>query len=95
MADDSSEVVKEGAEVASFANIKTLGEATAFWASMSMGNAVAHQQAMWQMYPGLIAKSNDAVLNLQPAEGTAAAGILQQLMKGAQSTNPQTGGTPA
>ena len=86
---DSSEVVKEGAEVASFANIKTLGEATAFWASMSMGNAVAHQQAMWQMYPGLIAKSNDAVLNLQAAEGTTQAAILGQALKGLDLTPPQ------
>jgi hypothetical protein len=94
MADDSSEIVREGAEAASFANVKSVGEASAVLQNLSNANAVAHQQAMWQMYPALVAKSVDAVLNLQPAEGTAAAGILQQLLKGAQSSNPQTGQTP-
>ena len=45
MADDSSEIVKEGAETAAFANIKTLGESTAFYTSLSMKQAVENQGA--------------------------------------------------
>ena len=90
MADDSSEIVKEGAETAGFANVKTLGEAAAFYAAQSFAETHANNQAMNQLRIAILAKATDAVMNLQPDEGGTAAGLLGQLAKMLQMTPPPT-----
>lgn len=52
MADDSSEITKEQSESVAATNLKVLGDAPAFYTSLSMANAVAHQQAMQQLMKG-------------------------------------------
>lgn len=46
MAEDSSEIVREQSESVAAANLKVLGDGPAFYTNLSLGNAVAHQQAM-------------------------------------------------
>jgi hypothetical protein len=90
MADDSSEIVKEGAEVVGFTNVKTVGEAAAFYQAQSFAETHANNQAMNQLRMSILAKATDAVFNLQPSEGAAASGIIGQLAKMLQQTPPPT-----
>lgn len=97
MADDSSEIVKEAAESVAFENVKTGGGQTAFYQSMSMGNAVAHQQAMQlkmqqQTDTGqaIAGKVAEMIINTSPSEGGADIAALGQLMKALQMTPPPT-----
>lgn len=90
MADDSSEIVKEAAETVGFGNIKTVGESASFYAAQTFAETHANNQAMNQLRISILAKATDAVMNLQPDEGTASAGILGQLAKMLQQTPPPT-----
>jgi hypothetical protein len=71
-------------------NVKTIGEAAAFHTSMSMANAVAHQQAMNQISQASVGKIVEAIIETRPGEGGVDVATLQQLMKGAQTTPPVT-----
>ena len=92
MADDSGEIVREGAESAAFANVKTLGEVTAFLTANLMQEVNANQSAINALRLAVVAKGVDAVLQQQPQEGVTDTALAQQLMKGAQTTPPVTSG---
>jgi hypothetical protein len=91
MADDSSEIVKEMAESVAATNLKVVADAPAFYASLAMGNAVAHQQAFQQLQAAIIGKVAEAIISTSPSEGGADVAALQQLAKIAQTTPPVTG----
>ena len=90
MADDSSEIVKEAAETVAFSNVKTVGEAAAFYTAQTMSETHANNQAMNQLRVAVLAKATDAVMNLQPDEGGTSAALVGQLMKALQMTPPPT-----
>ena len=90
MADDSSEIVKEGAETAAFANIKTLGESTAFYTSLSMKQAVENQGALAAVMMALTSKAGENILNSSPEETAGSSAIIGQLAKLLQMTPPPT-----
>ena len=92
MADDSSEIVKEQSESVAATNLKSLGDGPAFYHNLAMSNAVAHQQGLQQIQAAIIGKVAEAIISTSPSEGGADVAALQQLMKGAQTTPPVTGG---
>jgi len=102
MADDSSEIVKEQSEAGAAghlavvgsvtaANTKSLGDGPAFYHSLAMGNAVAHQNRVNAITEAAMGKVIEAIIGVSPSEGGADVAALQQLMKGAQTTPPVTG----
>jgi len=91
MAEDSSEIVKEQSESVAAANLKSLGDAPAFYNNLAMANAVAHQNRMNAITEASVGKVIEAIIGVSPSEGGADVAALQQLMKGAQTTPPVTG----
>ena len=91
MAEDSSEIVREQSESVAAANLKVLGDGPSFWLNMAYGNAVSAQQGMQQIQASVVGKVAEAIITVSPSEGGVDVAALQQLMKGAQSTPPETG----
>lgn len=90
MADDSPEIVKEQSESVAASNLKTIGDGPAFYQNMAFANAISHQQAMNQIALAAAGKVVESIITLSPSEGGADVALLQQLMKGAQTTPPVT-----
>lgn len=90
MAEDSSEIAREMGESVAATNLKSLGDAPAFYHNLAMSNAVGHQQAMQQIQVAITGKVAEAIIGVSPSEGGADVAALQQLMKGAQTTPPVT-----
>lgn len=86
----SSEIVQEQSESVAATNLKVLGDGPAFYHNLSMGNAVAAQQAMHQMQVAIVGKVAEMIIATSPSEGGADVAALGQLMKGLQLTPPQT-----
>ena len=91
MAEDSSEIVREMAESVAATNLKSLGDGPAFYHNIAMSNAIAHQQGLNQIQTAIVGKVAEAIIGTSPSEGGADVAALQQLIKGAQTTPPQTG----
>ena len=91
MAEDSSEIVREVAESVAATNLKTLGDGPAFFQNMSYANSIAQQQAMNSISLALAGKVGESIISLSPSEGGADVAMLGQLMKGMQTTPPETG----
>lgn len=92
MPEDSSEITREQSESVAATNLKVLGDGPAFYSNLAMSNAVSHQQGMQQIQAAIIGKVAEAIIAVSPSEGGADVAALQQLMKGAQTTPPETGG---
>jgi hypothetical protein len=92
MAEDSSEITREAAESVAFVNSKSLGDGPAFFHNLAMSNAVAQQQSMFAISNAITAKVAELLVTTSPGEGGADVAALQQLLKGAQTTPPVTGG---
>jgi len=90
MADDSSEIVKEQSESVAASNLKVLGDGPAFYSSLAMGNAVAHQQGMQTILTAIVGKVAEAVISTTPGEGGVDVAGLQVLSKMAGNTPPVT-----
>lgn len=88
MADDSSEIVKEQSESVAATNLKSLGDAPAFYNNMMMANAVNAQQGNFQLASAIIGKVAEAIISTSPGEGGADVAALGQLMKGLYNTPP-------
>ena len=68
-------------EATANANLKNVGEAPAFYASLAMGNAVSHQQSMNQV---ALAATGNIVKYLTEADPAQAASILKTLSTGGE-----------
>jgi len=91
MAEDSSEIVKEMSESVAATNLKSLGDAPAFYHNMLMANTVNQQGLNQSLAATLAAKSAESVIATSPAEGAVDTAISQILTKMAQTTPPTTG----
>lgn len=100
--EQSSEIVKEMAESVSAANLKTVAEGPSIAQNIMHMNVVGHQQmmnnlmaaqmqAMFQISNAATGKIIESIIETRPAEGGFDVAALQQLMKGAQTTPPETG----
>lgn len=88
--EDSSEIVREMSESVAATNLKSLGDAPAFYNNLAFANAVAHQHAMNQIGQAGVAKAVEMILGTNPREGGADIAALMQLIKAAQTTPPVT-----
>lgn len=83
-------------------NTKVTAGGPAFHANLAQANAIANQQAvqtqsvahlnaMNGIREAAFGKIVESIIAVSPAEGGADVATLQQLLKGAQTTLPQTG----
>lgn len=63
-------------ESVAVANIKTIGEAAAYYTAMHMGNLTAHAKRVDTLAETAMARSIDLINNLGPAEARAASKVL-------------------
>ena len=91
MADDSSEIVKEGAEAVSFENVKTTGGLAAFYAGLQMQQSLDAAAGWRSLNQAIVTKAAELIMEKQVEEAGGLVAALQQLMKGAQTTPPVTG----
>jgi len=71
-------------------NFKAIWEAQATLMNLAIANAVSHQQAMNQLSAALAAKATETIGSTDIAEAGGLVALLQQAMKGAQTTPPPT-----
>lgn len=71
-------------------NLKTIAEAGAFAQAQSMQNMVSHTNRMNIIAEAATGKVCELLVTTDISEGGALVAMLQQLMKGAQSTSPET-----
>lgn len=71
-------------------DVKTIGDASAFYTAQGFAEAMAHQGAMNKIREAGVSKGIEMILGTNPREGGADIAALQQLMKGAQTTPPVT-----
>ena len=92
MADDSGEIVREGAESASFANVKTAGESTAFYVQQGFAISNANMQNSMTLANAITGKIAEMVIESTASESKGAdVNALLSLVKALQSVQP----TPA
>jgi len=72
-------------------NLKTVGEAASFAQAQSMQNMVAHTNRMNIIAEAATAKCAEMLATTDISEAGAMVPLLQQLIKGAQTTLPETG----
>ena len=90
MADDTGEIGREAAETVNFTNMKTTGEATAFYSGMAMKQAVDASAGWTTINQAIVGKIAESVINTSPAEGGLDVAALGQLLKALQMTPPPT-----
>ena len=90
MADDSSEVVKEQSESVAATNLKTLGDAPAFYQNQMYAQAVANAAGWNTINQTLVGKICESIISTSPAEGGADLAALGMLIKGMQTVPPVT-----
>ena len=89
MADDSGEIVREAAETAAFANVKTLGEAVSFYTTQAMANSNMQQQQNWNLSNAITGKVVEKLLETTATEGAGPdVNALLALVKALQSVQP-------
>jgi len=91
MAEDSSEIVKEQSESVAAANLKVMGDMPAYYAGLGYQQGLDAAVGWRTINQAIVGKVAEAIIGTQPSEGGADVAALQQLMKGAQTTPPQTG----
>ena len=92
MADDSSEVVKEQSESVAATNLKTLGDAPAFFQNQMYAQSVSAAAGWNTINQTLVGKICESIISTSPAEGGADLAALGMLIKGMQTVPPYTGG---
>jgi hypothetical protein len=91
MADDSSEIVKEAAESVAFVNVKSLGEAGAFYQNQMFAQSVSAAAGWNTINQTLVGKICESIITTSPSEGGADIASLGILIKGMQTVPPVTG----
>ncbi len=71
-------------------NMKTIGEASAFLTAQAQQQFVAHQSRVNVLAEAGMAKAQELLLTTDIAESAGLVPLVQQLMKGAQTTPPVT-----
>ena len=88
---ESSEIVKEAAEATAFDNVKTTGGLSAFYAGLQMQQALDASAGWRALNQTIVAKAAEKIMEHQVDEAAALTSMLQQAIKGAQTTPPVTG----
>lgn len=90
MADDSAEIVKEQSESVAATNLKTLGDAPAFYQNQMYNQAVQAAAGWTTIQQSVVGKIAESIIAVQPAEGGADIAAMAQLAKIVQGTPPPT-----
>lgn len=88
--DNKDGILEDQSKSVAAANLKSLGDAPAFYNNLAYGNAIAHQQSIQQLQLALTAKAAEMILATSPVEGGVDLAALQQIVKTAQTTPPET-----
>ena len=88
--EDSSEIVKEQSESVAASNLKVMGDTPAFMMGLAYQQALDAAAGWRSINQAIVGKVAEAIINVSPSEGGTDVALLQQLMKGAQSTPPVT-----
>ena len=92
MADDSSEVVKEQSEVVAAANLKTLGDAPAFYQDQMYAQSVQASAGWTSINQAIVSKASEMVLNTSSNSEGADIASLGMLIKALVNTPPMGDG---
>jgi len=90
MADDTGEIGREAAEAANFGNIKTVGEATAFYTQLGFQQALNANQGWVSINQAIVAKASEFIMNSSAQDTAGEAAILGQIGKLLQMMPPPT-----
>lgn len=88
MADDTGEIGREAAESSGYANIKTYGDAPAYWLNQLFADQTEARQSWRTINQAIAGKVAESIINMSPSEGGADVAALGQLMKGLYNTPP-------
>ena len=89
---DSSEVVKEQSEVVAAANLKTLGDAPAFYQNQMYAHAVQSAQGWTTINQAIVTKASEMVMNTSAKSEGADIATLGMLIKALVNTPPMGDG---
>jgi len=90
MADDSGEIVREAAEAVGLVNVKSLGDAPAWFQNQAYAESLANTQANNSVRLALTAKAGESILSMQPSEAAGESVIAGMLGKFLQMSPPPT-----
>lgn len=92
MADDSSEVVKEQSESVAATNLKTLGDAPAFFQNQMYNQSVQAAAGWTSINQAIVSKASEMVLNTSANSEGADIAALGMLIKALVNTPPMGDG---
>jgi hypothetical protein len=94
MADDSSEIVKEQSESVAATNLKTLGDAPAFFQNQMYAQAVSNAAGWNTINQSVVSKAAEMIMNTSAnSEGSdiAALGMIMKALRGLPSDTGEVG----
>ena len=92
MADDSSEIVKEQSESVAATNLKTLGDAPAFFQNQMYAQAVTNAAGWNNLNQAVVSKASEMILNTSANSEGADVAALGMLIKALVNTPPMGDG---
>ena len=92
MADDSAEIVKEQSESVAATNLKSLGDAPAFYQNQMYAQAVQASAGWTSLNQAVVSKASEMVLNTQANSEGADIAALGMLIKALVNTPPMGDG---
>ena len=95
MADDSAEIVKEQSESVAATNLKTLGDAPAFFQNQMYNQAVQAAAGWTSINQAIVSRASEMVLNTTSNSEGADIAALGMLIKALVNTPPQSTGEGA
>lgn len=92
MAEDSSEVVREQSESVAATNLKTLGDAPAFFQNQMYAQAVQASAGWTSLNQSVVSKASEMILNTSANSEGADIAALGMLIKALVNTPPMGSG---
>ena len=93
--EDSSEIVREQSESVAATNLKTLGDAPAFFQNQMYSQAVQSAAGWTSINQAIVSKASEMVLNTSANSEGADIAALGMLIKALVNTPPQSTGEGA
>lgn len=92
MAEDSSEIVREQSESVAATNLKTLGDAPAFYQNQMYNQAVQASAGWTSINQSVVSKASEMILNTSANSEGADIAALGMLIKALVNTPPMGSG---
>jgi hypothetical protein len=94
MPEAGENVIDSAKETVNFNNVKNVGEMQALTAAIACQNMVSHQNSMNQIRELWFTRIARTFCEMDPTEAASITPLIQQALKGAQSSQPETGAKP-